>query len=180
MKKKVLLTLGCLVLIAAVATGCARTKATPTPTPLPSPTTTLGTTPPGVINTPQVTGATDGPGTSPTTGVGGIGADAEMSKQVTTEVEKLSEIQTAYALVKDTQAIIAVEFTNEYKGELDARLEGMLLERAQAADSKITEVKATNNATLVSQIKTEYDMLQGTTPGSSTMTWDELMNSFTK
>lgn len=63
-----------------------------------------------------------------------------ISEQVAEEVEKLSELDEAEALVVDNMAVVSVKFDDQYKSGMDDRLRNMIEARVQAVNRNITNV----------------------------------------
>ena len=150
----------------ALMTGCTSSADT-----LPSPSPSASTTP---SNTPIVslgptasmapdTGngtATDDPlvpssgtvassGTTQTNTATGVNtvADAErVSDSVTDEVEKLSELDDAEAVVAGNIALVGVKYDAQYQGGLTGRLKQMVEERVDMVDKTITTIHVTDDA----------------------------------
>lgn len=111
---------------------------------------------PGMMDTPMdgagttgTTGTTGVTGTNGTTNMAGNGAmkgitsmedSRRISERIADEVEKLSEVEDAEAIVADNMAVISVEFDSQYQAGMDDRLTQMIEARVQAVDKNITQV----------------------------------------
>lgn len=107
---------------------------------------------PGMMDAPlDGTGTNGTTGTTGSTGLNPVGGST--SKGVTTmedsrrigeriadEVEKLSEVEDAEALVADDMAVVSVKFDGQYQSGMDERLTKMIEARVQAVDKNITQV----------------------------------------
>ena len=63
-----------------------------------------------------------------------------VSDQASEEVEKLSELKSAEAVVMGTIAVVGVEYDAQYQGGLTDRLKEMITDRVQAVDKSIVTV----------------------------------------
>lgn len=110
---------------------------------------------PGMMDTPMdgagttgTTGTTGMTGTNGTTNMAGSAAKGVTSmedsrrigERIADEVEKLSEVEDAEALVADNMAVISVKYDGQYQAGMDDRLTQMIKARVQAVDKNITEV----------------------------------------
>ena len=67
--------------------------------------------------------------------------DAErVSDQISEEVEKLSELKTAEAIVAGTIAVVGVQYDSQYQGGLTDRLTEMVQSRVEAVNKTVTTV----------------------------------------
>ncbi|MDD2648939.1 MAG: YhcN/YlaJ family sporulation lipoprotein [Eubacteriales bacterium] len=82
------------------------------------------------------------------------------SDDARTEVEKLSEVSSAYVVVLGDQAIAAVEFDAQYKGDLTSRVEEMVVSRVKEADSAVSDVTVTADSALGSEIEALYGKIK--------------------
>lgn len=151
------LTIAALSLFTACASE-ADTMISPSPSASTAPAPTM---PPAVTNDPAGTDAPLGsaPGTNNgMAGNGGMaGADGttgnasaagvttmedsrRVSQRVAEEVEKLSELDGAEAIVVDDMAVVGVKYDSQYKTGMDERLKKMVEARVQAVDKNITKV----------------------------------------
>lgn len=112
---------------------------------------------PGMMDTPMdgagttgTTGSTGVTGTTGTTNMAGSGSamngvttmddSRRIGERIADEVEKLSEVEDAEALVADNMAVISVKYDGQYQAGMDDRLTQMIEARVQAVDKNITEV----------------------------------------
>ena len=73
--------------------------------------------------------------------------DAErVSDSVTDEVEKLSELDDAEAVVAGNIALVGVKYDAQYQGGLTGRLKQMVEERVDMVDKTITTIHVTDDA----------------------------------
>lgn len=73
-------------------------------------------------------------------GVNTVEDAQRVSDQVSEEVEKLSELKSAEAVVMGTIAVVGVEYDAQYQGGLTDRLKEMIEARVQAVDKSIVTV----------------------------------------
>lgn len=139
--------------------GCASNAATlPSPSPaattmMPSPTvmpTVMPTTSPGVL-TPMTTA----PGT---TGAAITTTDEAMkaSKDIATELEKLSEVSKAYVAAAGDTAVIGLTFDTQYQGGLTKRITDMVTDRVGTVNAGIKNIGVTVQA---AQVKSIQDLM---------------------
>lgn len=132
----------------------------------------MGMTPAATDN---VGGTTGLPGMSTTTntmGNGGVNTieDARrVSDQIDEEIEKLSEIDDAEAVVAGNIALVAIEYDDQYQGGLTDRLRDMITERVETIDKAVTTVHVTDSKEMVALIKELSKKLE-----SAGLTFDEL------
>ena len=160
MKKILILTV---MTIAALSlfTACASeadTMVSPSPSASTAPAPTM---PPAVTSDPS--GADAPMGSAPGTNNGMVGTDGtvgnasaagvttmedsrRVSQRVAEEVEKLSELDGAEAIVVDDMAVVGVKYASQYKTGLDERLKKMVEARVQAVDKNITKVYVVESA----------------------------------
>lgn len=172
--KKTWILLGLTLVSLAVLTACtsnadtmqgntATTRPSSVPTQTTSPTTSLS---PAVTYAPAATdNMTGGMTTGASTGMqeGGVNTveDARrVSGKVDDEVEKLSEIDDAEAVVAGNIALVAVKYDKQYQGGLTERLISMINERVEMADKAITAVHATDDQNMVSRISNLHEKLE--------------------
>ena len=82
------------------------------------------------------------------------------SKELRDAVQKLTEVDTAVAVVTGDTALVGVTFDASYQGSADDRLRGMVLDRARAIHPGIEKVAITSAADDISEISSLYQMLQ--------------------
>lgn len=118
------------------------------------------------------TGMGSGTGTTDTMSNGGVNTveDAQrVSDEIAEEVEKLSELEKAEAVVAGNIALVAVSYDDQYQGGLTDRLKDMVTERVETIDKAITSVHVTDSQEMVTMISGLREKLQ-----SSDMTFEEL------
>lgn len=155
MKKFWLLML--LLLLAAALAGCASQADTAPSSPKPDAT--------GLIES-ILPGATAQPGASPTAGAmatddptmpgGGIESveDAQSrSKAMAEAVEKLTEVDDAWVVAAGHTALVGLEFTDQYQGQVDERMKKMVLTRVQTVEKGVTGVAVTADSAWVRKIR---------------------------
>lgn len=151
------LTIAALSLFTACASE-ADTMISPSPSASTAPAPTM---PPAVTNDPAGTDAPLGSAPGNNNGMAGnggmAGADGttgnasaagvttmedsrRVSQRVAEEVEKLSELDGAEAIVVDDMAVVGVKYDSQYKTGMDERLKKMVEARVQAVDKNITKV----------------------------------------
>lgn len=151
--------IGCFVCFLMVMTmllcGCAGTadSATP-PTGAPNP------SQPGTQNVPMYTttpplmsdikeGAEDLMGMGLTTPENVKKASGEMEKAV----EQLSEVDEAFVIPHKDRALVGLRFNQQYQGEVDERLQKMVLTRLQSVEKGIHQVAVTDDTKQVNDIE---------------------------
>ncbi len=95
-------------------------------------------------------------GTTDTMNNGGVNTveDAKrVSDQIADEVEKLSEIDDAEAVVAGNIALVAIEYDDQYQGGLTDRLKDMITERVETIDKAVTSVHVTDSEEIVNMVK---------------------------
>lgn len=108
---------------------------TPAPTAAPSPTVSVA---------PAATAAP--------TGVSTVEDARRVSDDVSEEVEKLSELKNAEAVVAGSIALVGITYDSQYQEGMTDRLKEMVTARVEAIDKTITEVKVTDDEATVKQI----------------------------
>lgn len=164
--KKTWILLVISVLCLGLFTACA-SNADTMPTQTPAATNTPGATmaPSPTVNiTPA---ATETPAAE--TGVTTVEDAQRLSDDVSEEVEKLSELQSAEAVVAGNIALVGVTYDSQYQEGMTDRLKEMVTSRVEAIDKTITEVKVTDDETTVKKIA---ELRKKLTDGS--MTFEEL------
>lgn len=95
-----------------------------------------------------------------TVGAANTVADAQrLSDRVEDEVEKLSEVDDAAAVVVGNIALVGVSYDGQYRGGMTDRLKGMVTERVEMTDKTITAVHVTDDAALYKSISALNDMM---------------------
>lgn len=111
-------------------------------------------------------------GTTETMNNGGVNTveDAlRVSGQIADEVEKLSEVDDAEAVVAGNIAIVGVDYDDQYQGGLTDRLKDMITERVETIDKAVTSVHVTDSIETVRMIEELYRKLE-----KAGITFDEL------
>lgn len=98
-------------------------------------------------------------------GVTGAGANTvedalRVSQQVSEEVEKLSELDSAKAVVTGSIALVGVSYDAQYQGGLTDRVREMVTERVELIDKTVTTVHVTDDEEAVRKIETLYERLK--------------------
>ena len=96
---------------------------------------------------------------SATSGANTVQDAKRVSERVKDEVEKLSELDDAEAVVAGSIALVGVEYNTQYQGGLDDRLREMITERVEMIDKAITTVHVTDDPEAVRKIATLYERL---------------------
>ncbi len=187
--KRILILLAITLLSLALFTACTSSADTmpqtsPTTSAQPSAMPTMepaATTDPNISMSPAVTpetggmSSTNGMTTTQTTdtmnngGINTIEDARRVSEQIADEVEKLSEISDAEAVVAGNIALVAIEYDAQYQGGLTDRLKDMITERVETIDKAVTSVHVTDSEEMYATIKELGNGL--TTAG---ITFDEL------
>lgn len=102
--------------------------------------------------------ATDEPAA---TGVNSIEDARRLSDDVAEEVEKLSELDTADAIVAGNIALIGIRYDTQYQGGLTERLTEMVKTRVETIDKTITAVQVTDDETMMDKIAQLHEKLNG-------------------
>lgn len=151
----------------------------PTTSPATAPT---NTTNPAMDMTPSATDGMNGvddmlgigaaTGTTDTMNNGGVNTveDAmRVSDQISEEVEKLSELEKAEAIVGGNIALVAVAYDSQYQGGLTDRLRDMVTERVETIDKAITTVHVSDDQDMVTLISSLREKLK-----EGSLTFEEL------
>lgn len=143
--------------------------------PTAAPTEPTNTMNPNVSTAPAETPSTGLMDTAPTTetmdngGINTIEDAKRISGQIADEVEKLSEIDDAEAVVAGNIALVAVEYDSQYQGGLTDRLRDMITERVETIDKAVTSVHVTDSQEMFATIKELGHSLE-----TAGVTFDEL------
>ena len=134
---------------------------TSAPTNTASPTTSLS---PAVTYAPSATDDMAG-GMAASSGMQEAGVNTvedakRVSDKVADEVEKLSELEDAEAVVAGSIALVAVKYDSQYQGGLTERLIEMVTERVEMVDKAITAVHVTDEQNMVSRIASLNEKLE--------------------
>ena len=141
-------------------------SAMPTNTP-----TNVPTTPPTVTDDALMPSATEGTTGADmnSMGVTTVEDALRVSEQIADEVEKLSEIKDADAVVAGNIAIVAVEYDAQYQGGMTERLKSMITERVEMIDKAVTTVHVTDTEETVGAVGELFRKLE-----SAGISFDEL------
>ncbi|MCI5955558.1 MAG: YhcN/YlaJ family sporulation lipoprotein [Clostridiales bacterium] len=122
---------------------------------MPSPSPMASTTPSAMPQATQgpmvsIAPATEAPATP--AGVNSIEDAQRVSDNVAEEVEKLSELDTAEAVVAGNIALVGVKYDAQYQGGLTERLTKMVEQRVETIDKTITAVHVTDDEATLDKI----------------------------
>ena len=92
-----------------------------------------------------------------------------LSDSLSEEAEKLSELDTAEAVVAGNIALVGVTYDSQYQGGLTERLIEMVEARVDTIDKTITAVHVTDDEAVIEQIRQLREKLQ-----SEDITFEEL------
>ena len=92
-------------------------------------------------------------------GVNTVQDAKRVSEQVSEEIDKLSEIEDAQAVVTGTSALVGVTYDSQYQSGLDDRLRDMITERVEMIDKAVTTVHVTDEPEAVRKIESLYERL---------------------
>ncbi len=148
--------LGVSVLSLAVLTGCTSSADT-MPETMVKPSASASpqaTTAPTVSIAPAATAEPDVPA-----GVNSVTDAERISEQIAEEVEKLSEVDDAEAIVAGNIALVAIKYDSQYRGGMTDRLKQMIEERVGMVDKTITTVHVTDSEEMYKRIGELNDML---------------------
>ena len=76
-----------------------------------------------------------------------------VSDDVSEEVEKLSELKSADAIVAGNLALVGITYDDQYQGGLTDRLKDMITERVETIDKAITSVHVSDSREMYATIK---------------------------
>jgi len=82
-----------------------------------------------------------------------------ISQRVEDEVDKLSEVDDAEAVVIGNIALVGVSYDSQYQGGMTDRLKKMITERVEMTDKTITAVHVTDDSALYKSIAELNDMM---------------------
>lgn len=91
---------------------------------------------------------------------------AQKGAEVEAKIGLLSEIQSARVVVVGNTALVGVEFTGEYQGEMTQRIRDMVAGEVQTADPNVQTVAVTAEQEDVEKIKALVDRMAAGTPAS--------------
>ena len=152
--KKGWMLLGISVLSLTALTGCTSSADT---MPSPSPSATMSATASPSVTTSPMASLSPAMTVSPDTegvpaGINSVEDSKRVSERVSEEVEKLSEIDDAEALVAGNIALVGVEFDSQYQGGLTDRVKEMVQERVDMVDKTVTTVHVTDDGEMMTRI----------------------------
>ena len=102
-------------------------------------------------------------------GVNSVEDAQRVSAQVSEEVARLSELDSAQAVVAGSIALVGISYDTQYQGGLTDRVEEMVTERVEMIDKAITSVHVTDEEDQVTKISQLYERLK-----DGGITFDEL------
>ena len=85
-------------------------------------------------------------------GIGTVEDAKRVSERVSEEVEKLSELEEAEAIVAGNIALVGVKYDSQYQGGLTERLKQMVEERVDMVDKSVTTVHVTDDGEMMTRI----------------------------
>lgn len=174
-------------LTAIVLAGCtsnADTMGSPSPSvsPLNSPMISPSTMP---MTSPSSTdggtvGSTDTTAANTAGGITTLEEAKKASDEMEDAIEKLTEVDEAYVVALGNMALVGVEFSTEYQGSMDERMQKMILARVQTINKGITSIAVAADETNLKAIEELSDALENATSLSSITTQaDELASKLT-
>ena len=120
---------------------------------LPSPAPSASVTPSMTPQASQAPTASAMPAATPEpVGVNTVEDAKRLSDDVSEEVEKLSELKGAEAVVAGNIALVGITYDAQYQGGLTDRLTEMVKSRVEAMDKTITAVHVTDDEAMVKKI----------------------------
>lgn len=120
---------------------------------LPSPAPSASVTPSATPQASQAPTASAMPAATPEpAGVNTVEDAKRLSDDVSEEVEKLSELKGAEAVVAGNIALVGITYDAQYQGGLTDRLTEMVKSRVEAMDKTITAVHVTDDEAMVKKI----------------------------
>lgn len=153
--KRLLLFLVSVILVIAIIVGCAPTeKRDETPT---KDTTPKDTTPEDTTKDRDTTKEEKPDTTTKDT-------RSEDAKKIADKVEDLEEVDSATCLITDDTAMIGVQFSEQYKGELTDEIKEKVEDVAKETDKDITKVVVTADPDLYKRIETIVKDIAGGKP----------------
>ena len=93
-----------------------------------------------------------GPEQSPGSANGPTMVGIDVSKLIT-ELEKLSEVDTAAVVAQGGRAVVGLNFDAQYQGTLTDRIEEMVISAVSSVESMLTDVAVTADPALIEQIR---------------------------
>ena len=159
-RKTIAIIVALMASISLLAAGCAPApSASPTHTPIVTPARTVSPTEFPTL-TPGSTPLVTSPPLTPGVTMGSLSGEGEAAK-IAAEVEKLSEIGKAVVVVSNEDALVGVQFTAQYQGEMTERIKDMVAERVKTADSRVKNTAVTADADMFSRISAMFSGLKG-------------------
>ena len=120
---------------------------------LPNPAPSASVTPSAMPQASQAPTASAMPAATPEpAGVNTVEDAKRLSDDVSEEVEKLSELKGAEAVVAGNIALVGITYDAQYQGGLTDRLTEMVKSRVEAMDKTITAVHVTDDEAMVKKI----------------------------
>lgn len=118
--------------------------------------------------TPEATGsASTAPESSASAQPTGVASEPfdwmSQGEQVEQRIDQLSEISSSRVVVNGDAALVAVEFSNQYQGELTQRIRDMVAGEVMAADPNIKSVAVTAEAEDVKSVGDLADKIKNGT-----------------
>lgn len=173
MNKKWILTMLCAFALVLLAGCTSNADVLPSPSPaattmMPSPS-VLPTAMPSVSTSPGIATPTNtAPGTSGA-GVTTIADAQKASKDISAELEKLSEVSKATVVAAGNTAVVALTFDTQYKGGLTTRVTDMVKDRIKTVNTGITNVAVTADTAQMKSISDLAAMVDKTGTSFSTV-----------
>lgn len=157
--------IGCLLLLAALTlTGCAG-NANTLSSPTPGANSMAPAASPGVQSSPMLS-TTNMPilsdiqdGLNAMGGLTAINDVKRASEEMQDAVEQLSEVNDAYVVAYEDTALVGLEMDSQYQGQVDERLQKMVLGRVQTIEKGVTKVAVTADEQKVKEIEALADRL---------------------
>ena len=157
--KKRFLALLCIAVASVVMSGCAAGNASG----IDATTSPMVSESPMVSMSPEASAQpTVSPMTSPMTSPSATGDAASamtpaqagrLAEQISTAVERLSEVDDAEVAIHNGRVLVAVEFDNQYNAGLDDRMKQMITDAVKTVDNSLTDIQITDDDTLYGQVK---------------------------
>ncbi len=165
--KKTLTLLVLSLLGLALLSACASNAATlPSPAPSPSVTPSMS---PEASQTPRASAQPTATADAAQGGVNTVEDAKRVSDDVSEEVEKLSELESAEAVVAGNIALVGVKYDAQYQGGLTERLTEMVKTRVENMNKTVTAVHVTDDEQIMQKIAKLREQL-----GQGQMTFEEL------
>ncbi len=165
--KKTLTLLVLSLLGLALLSACA-SNADTLPSPAPSPSVTPSTSP-EASQTPMASAQPTATADAAQGGVNTVEDAKRVSDDVSEEVEKLSELESAEAVVAGNIALVGVKYDAQYQGGLTERLTEMVKTRVENMNKTVTAVHVTDDEQIMQKIAKLREQL-----GQGQMTFEEL------